>query len=145
MTCIQIQKRPNGFLCVDDSPDFKIRVGARVFDFEWHRWFGPIALNKNGSPRDVQPKAFLQAAQWWDEQGRGMDAEGFCVWKKPDPHEGLNMVHIGGRHWMVVPDGRDAQEYKREQLTRLGLDADRYMEDSATAREAESDQGTQDE
>lgn len=55
------------------GPTFKISVGRKIFDFEWHSYCGPSALNKRGDPLRHQPTAFLNAASLWNQQGRKVD------------------------------------------------------------------------
>lgn len=102
MTCIRI---PNGFICVNNSPDRKIRdqVGVQ-FTFEDHPQFGPFVLDKRGDPKSKQPgerASFWKVYQWWAEQGKTVGDDGFCVWKEPAPT--YRIEHIVGRHYIIVP------------------------------------------
>jgi hypothetical protein len=85
------------------GPDRKIRDEDGVqFTFEAHPQFGPIVLNRRGDPLEKQPGArasFWRVWLWWSEQGKAIDAEGFCVWAKPPEPK---LIHLGGRHYKVV-------------------------------------------
>lgn len=83
--------------------DHKIRLGGEIYIFEMHPYCGPIPLSKRGNPKQLGPKhLFWRAVTWWNESGRQVDEAGFCVWTEP-PSIFENAVHIGGRHWMLLP------------------------------------------
>lgn len=81
-----------------DPTVYRISAGGKIYNFEWHRYCGPIAVRKDGSECVNQPEAFLHAASQWNAQGRKIDGD-LCVW-----HEDPEMItkHIGGRHHVVV-------------------------------------------
>ena len=86
--------------------EFKIRVGGKTFVFEFpNHYGGPAALTKRGNISSVQTKAFLEAASLWDQQGRRINSEGYCVWTPP-PKDILQ--HICGSHYLVI--GQELQE-----------------------------------
>jgi hypothetical protein len=103
-----------GCLLIADPEEYSIKVDEKVYQFEWHYYCGPTWLNEDGQPRSLQPKKFIRAAELWDKQGREIDADGFCVWKIPDPFEGQDVVMIGKRTCLVIPKGRDRDEYLNE-------------------------------
>jgi hypothetical protein len=82
------------------GPTYKMSVGGKIFDFEWHSYCGPIALNKCGDPLRNQPNAFLEAASLWGQQGKRVDEKtGLCIWFAA-AHPITQ--HIGGRHYKVT-------------------------------------------
>lgn len=86
-------------------PEQRIRVGERVFVFEFHDYLGPTVLGKNGDPLKNQPgkrSTFWPALEAWLAGGRRVDENGVCVWEpvpaEPPPQVGVDgIVHIGGR------------------------------------------------
>lgn len=86
------------------GPDRMIKdESGDIIKFEEHPYCGPVALNKKGDPLENQPggkASFWRVHHWWVDQGKKIDAEGFCVWEKPKPTH--KKVHMGGRHWMLV-------------------------------------------
>lgn len=87
------------------GPDRKIKdQDGKVIVFEDHPRFGPAVLNKQGDPADKQPgvrASFWRVYVWWSEQGKKIDADGFCEWTEPPP---LKLEHMGGRHYRVIYD-----------------------------------------
>lgn len=85
------------------GPDRKIRDQAgKGFTFEDHPRFGPFVLNKRGDPKPKQPgqrASFWRVYAWWCEQGKTIDADGFCVWIEPPKPK---LIHLGGRHYKAV-------------------------------------------
>lgn len=72
--------------------------------FEMHPYCGPILLNADGDPAKRQPSAkasFWNVTTWWIQQGGNIDANGLCVWKKPNEPK---LHHLGGRHYKVIND-----------------------------------------
>ena len=57
MPCIKLK---DGFLCVSGST---YQYGG--FTFEWHSYFGPIKLKKDGDPAERQGRKFFTAAERW--------------------------------------------------------------------------------
>lgn len=58
-----------------------IDVRGKQYQFEMHRWSGPIPLNKDESTRQTPwPKYVWHAVQLWIDQGKPMDGD-HCVLK----------------------------------------------------------------
>lgn len=63
-----------------------IDVGGKRFRFEYHRYCGPMPVNRDGEVRiSPVPKAFWEAVTVWCKQGKRLDGD-VCVWK-PEPFE----------------------------------------------------------
>lgn len=79
---------------------YKISVGGKVYEFEMHHYCGPTLLTRKGDPipLDEHPRAFLEAASLWAQQGRKVE-NGLCVWYH-EPKETLK--HLGGKHYLLV-------------------------------------------
>lgn len=82
------------------GPVQKISVNGKIYTFEWHPYCGPTALKRNGDPLAKQPTEFLEAATFWNKQGREME-NGLCVWYREFEPEPIT-EHIGGRHWKLI-------------------------------------------
>lgn len=81
------------------GPEHVIQVKGRRIRFEMHPYCGPVALRKDGEPAKQQPKDFLHAASLWAQQGRKVDPDGVCIWRRePEPI----LKHLGGRHWKII-------------------------------------------
>lgn len=66
-----------------------IIVRGKRYYLEFHRWFGPLALNKDGSDRKTEwPNYVWSAVQKWIDQGKRMDGD-ICLWNESvdRPHE----------------------------------------------------------
>ena len=83
-----------------EAPTYTIEVGGRSWRFEWSDHFGPLFINKCGSPMRTQPNpiAVLAALSWWAQQGKRVEG-GLCVWETPPE---ARRVHLFGRHWVQV-------------------------------------------
>ena len=81
--------------------------------FEMHSICGPALVGKRGQILSKRPtQRFYQAVPWWREQGRRVAADGkTCIYDAPQPEQ---TVHIGGRHYLVVPEGQSPEDVKRE-------------------------------
>lgn len=67
------------------GPEYRIRVGTKIYLFEDHRYCGPIALRKDTKASlSNQPMAFLKAVSLWAQQGRKVDKQGWAIYKKDD-------------------------------------------------------------
>lgn len=77
---------------------------GKRWNFEMHRYCGPIPTNKKGDPLKTEPpekSSFWRVTSWWAQQGKKIDADGLCVWKKPAEPK---LIHLGGRHYKAVFD-----------------------------------------
>ena len=98
----------DGF-CIDiwGAGPFSMRVGEKTWLFEDSDQFGPLFLNKNGSPRTSQNLSerspFWRAHRIWVRQGRRLDPNGFCVWDEPAP---MTYWRVG-RFAKVVESGEE--------------------------------------
>lgn len=100
MTCVRI---PNGFLTLA-PPMLKIIVGGNVIRFEDHSYCGPMPCRADGRVRDLHGRhKFWHAVSCWYQQGKKIDANGFCEWAEPpDEFEGYDHVPMGGRNFKLV-------------------------------------------
>jgi hypothetical protein len=111
LTCKRIG---NAIVCGHFEPDRKIRdqSGAQ-FTFEDNPRFGPFITNTDGSIKDKQPgtrASFWTVYQWWLEQGKAIDDDGFCMWTAPPVKK---LVWLGGRNY--AEEGSDLTvKYGRE-------------------------------
>lgn len=110
MPCIPVQ---GGYVCVSDG-EYQIRVGAKWWLFEWHRYFGPMPISKRDHSTGIDaPRSFYDAAGLWDKQGRRI-VDGWCVWEKePTP----KYVHLVGKHYAEAVEG-GTEEQTRERWLR---------------------------
>jgi hypothetical protein len=103
-----------GSVCIlAGGPEFKIRVTGKTYTFEFPH-AGPAVLTKTGAIAAVQPTAFLEAASLWNQQGRRMTEDGYCIWT-PKPKDILK--HLGGRNYEVIGQaghlGKGGLDWKR--------------------------------
>lgn len=100
MTCIPIR---NGVLTLA-PPERKIIVGGNVIRFEDHSYCGPMPCYANGRARYLRGRhKFWHAVSCWYQQGKKIDANGFCEWSEPpDDLAGFEEVPMGGRHFKLV-------------------------------------------
>lgn len=110
------------------GPDRLIEVDGEVIRFEDHPYSGPMPLGKRGKERRLGPRhKFWSAVTWWAQQGRQLDPEtGRCVYREVSREEeligeGNELVHLGGRHYYIVPKGTDHEAFK-EGLLRKALE-----------------------
>jgi hypothetical protein len=84
------------------GPDRHIRVGGADFRFEDHPRCGPMLLTATGEIASNQrPRSpFWVAVTRWYAGGKQVGADGYCTWE-PEPE--TKIVHLGGRHYAVVP------------------------------------------
>jgi hypothetical protein len=69
---------PNGHVSVGGTTR-KIVVRDKTYQFEMHRYFGPIAINRDESVRlSAWPGFVWDAVQQWIDEGKHMDGD-FCV------------------------------------------------------------------
>lgn len=97
------------FCILEGGPIQTLDAGGKRFLFEFHPYCGPVVVNaKTHEPLSRQPgerNAFWVAVTQWAKQGKRV-VDGVCVWEpEPEPE----MVHLGGRHWMLKkPKAPDA-------------------------------------
>jgi len=111
MTCVRFgNPRAKGFLCLSSSQDYWIiDAQARTWMFEWHRYMGPIALNKKtGDPLEKEPgprSPFWDAVTKWDQQGRktkkGLKGRDYAVWSKECRHRWFKVRDKEGRERLL--------------------------------------------
>lgn len=67
------------------GPIHQIRAGKnrRTWCFEMHRALGPMLCRPNGDGLKREPLYVMQAITWWAQQGRRVDASGYCVYESP--------------------------------------------------------------
>lgn len=109
---------PEHVVCIlMGGPDYTLD-GIR---FEWHPRCGPVVLDNDGDPKNTQPGArhpFWLAVGWWREQGMRVTESGECIYDvPPEPR----VVHLVGRHYVEVPEGKEPEDVRREWFARLKL------------------------
>jgi len=86
-----------------DDRDYRIRVGAKEYTFDFSERFGPTLIGKRGQFLESRmPKPFLVAVSWWARQGKRIDADGFCVWEQPM----WKVYKVAGRQHVFEEDYR---------------------------------------
>lgn len=82
-----------------DPGVYKIVSRGKEYLFDFSDRFGPARCKKNGDICENWhlPGHTLDAITLWRDQGKCVDANGYCVW---DEKPKLDFVHIAGRHWI---------------------------------------------
>lgn len=90
----------------------RLRRGDQEWLVEWHRYFGPILLNKTTQePRKTQPGEtswFWLVAQWWKDQGCRV-VDGVGVWDEPPVVE-VRYTKLRGK-WVANANGELVKRY----------------------------------
>lgn len=76
----------NGIHIAMGNPSFIMKVNGKEYLTEWHHYFGPSHMNKDGSAKSKQPSGkspWWQAVTWWHDQG-GVVVDGVGQWKVPE-------------------------------------------------------------
>lgn len=95
--------------CIDSwgAGPFWIAVDGKSWTFEFSDRFGPLILDKRGSPADKQPKErspFWRGLACWLHQGKRLvEGSNVCVWQEPRPTK----VRRSGRMAIIVENGDD--------------------------------------
>lgn len=64
------------------GPEYRINVNGKIYLFEDHKWCGPSALRRDTKePMKNQPKAFLECASRWAQQGKKVTKDGLAIFK----------------------------------------------------------------
>lgn len=98
----------SGCVCIlrGDPDTYQLRVGGRIFRFEFSDLFGPLVVGKRDQEikQPGEKSSFWPAVTLWKRQGKRI-RDGFCLWT-PEPVEILQ--HLGGRNYKIV--GETPQE-----------------------------------
>lgn len=76
-----ITYRAPGFIA-HACPDYRMVWQGREYLLEWHPYFGPSRLKKDGNPYDRQPgmrHPFWDGIAAWTAAGQRADNEGRCI------------------------------------------------------------------
>jgi len=105
------------FTTVDDVT---IVIENRSYRFEFSEMFGPVMLGKRGQILGTIPgvrSPFWAALHAWVEQGYRRDGTRAVYDLRPKP----TYVRLVGRHYTLVPEGRDPQDVRRTWFEKMGL------------------------
>jgi len=86
---------------------------GKEWRFEDHPYCGPSVVDKHDMPLDNQPSEkspFWTAINLWLAQGKPSKCDNgktVATWTPPKP---VRMKHIGGRHYMLVPDESESSK-----------------------------------
>lgn len=125
-SCVRVPMGTGYALLLKGGRDYEVEINGEVILFEDHPYCGPMPLIRSGAKRGQErvlgPRhRFWKVMEWWYQQGKQLDEHGRCVYREvskleetigPD-HE---LVHLGGRHYYIVPKGTDHEAFKAELL-----------------------------
>lgn len=103
-----------GGFCLDawGAGPFVITVDGKEWSFEDSDRFGPLTLDRRGSPHERQPgerNPFWRAHTCWRWQGRRLEQDGkTCIWDEPRPTKVKKIrklaivVEHGDEYWPIT-------------------------------------------